>query len=176
MQLILLVTLAKDQTQKYFHFFIRQPYTSQTRTESALTLLSLKGTLRNNPVTAVQVSYCLCSIEHRCFHMNTACMNQNTTIIKSQKATRELCFFLHKVLWNYTNLLWFQTRHVMTLESQSHIILFFLYRCSRFGTKVTSNNMKDQTHIFNFYINASCEINGIRYALFPKQLNVMYIQ
>lgn len=40
MQLILLVTLAKDQTHKYFHFFIRQPYTSQTRTVSALTLLS----------------------------------------------------------------------------------------------------------------------------------------
>lgn len=92
MQLILLVTPAKDQTQKYFHFFIRQYYTSQTRTESALTLLSLKVTLRNNSVTVVHVSYCLCSIEHRCFHINTACMNQNATIIKSQKATTVVLF------------------------------------------------------------------------------------
>ena len=53
MQVIMLVTLANHQTQKCFCFFIRQDDTSQTRTESALTLLSLKVTLRNNPIAVV---------------------------------------------------------------------------------------------------------------------------
>lgn len=53
MQLTMLGTLANHQTQKYFHFFIMQGYTSQTRTISALTLFSLKVTLRNDPIAVV---------------------------------------------------------------------------------------------------------------------------
>lgn len=52
-QLIIRVTLANHQTQKCFCCFIKQGYTSQTRTESALTSLSLKVTLRNNPIAVV---------------------------------------------------------------------------------------------------------------------------
>lgn len=67
-------TSTNHQSQM-FPFFIRQGDRSQTRTESALTSLPLKVTLRNNTIAVVQIPYSLCGTDYKGLHINIACMN-----------------------------------------------------------------------------------------------------